>query len=64
MNPIIVVSVAIFVIAVVMAMTGRGGGNFYVPVMIIAGLAMYEAATVAVDFILYGCCGFVGFSEK
>ncbi len=47
MNPIIVVSVAIFVIAVVMAMTGRGGGNFYVPVMIIAGLAMHEAATVA-----------------
>ncbi len=44
---IAVVSVVIFVIAVVMAMTGRGGGIFYVPVMIIAGLAMHEAATVA-----------------
>ena len=44
---VIVVSVVIFVIAIVMAMTGRGGGNFYVPVMIVAGLAMHEAATVA-----------------
>ena len=47
MIAIVVVSVVIFVIAIVMAMTGRGGGNFYVPVMIVAGLAMHEAATVA-----------------
>jgi len=52
MNPIIVVSVVIFVIAVVMAMTGRGGGNFYVPVLIVAGFAIHEAATVA-QFILF-----------
>ena len=52
MIPIIVVSFVIFVIAVVMAMTGRGGGNFYVPVMIAAGLAMHEAATVA-QFVLF-----------
>ena len=52
MTPIIVVSIVIFVIAVVMAMTGRGGGNFYVPVMIVAGLAIHEAATVA-QFILF-----------
>jgi len=44
---VVVVSAVIFVIAIVMAMTGRGGGNFYVPVMIAAGLVMHEAATVA-----------------
>jgi len=49
---VIVVSVVIFVIAIVMSMTGRGGGNFYVPVMIAAGLAMHEAATIA-QFILF-----------
>ncbi len=49
---IVAVSVVIFIIAIVMAMTGRGGGNFYVPVMIVAGLAMHEAATVA-QFILF-----------
>jgi len=32
-------------IAILMAMTGRGGGNFYVPVLIAAGATMYEAAT-------------------
>ena len=52
MNPIFVVSVVIFFIAIVMAMTGRGGGNFYVPVLVAAGLAMHEAATVA-QFILF-----------
>ena len=52
MISIIIVSVVIFVMAIVMAMTGRGGGNFYVPVMIAAGLAMHEAATVA-QFILF-----------
>ncbi|RKY40230.1 MAG: sulfite exporter TauE/SafE family protein [Candidatus Makaraimicrobium thalassicum] len=52
MIPIVVIWVVIFVIAVVMAMTGRGGGNFYVPVLIAVGLAMHEAATVA-QFILF-----------
>jgi len=52
MTAIVFVLIVIFVIAVVMAMTGRGGGNFYVPVVIAAGLAMHEAATVA-QFILF-----------
>jgi len=47
MISIVVVSVVIFVIAIVMAMTGRGGGNFYVPTLIIAGLAIHQAATIA-----------------
>jgi len=52
MTSIIIVSIVIFAIAVVMSMTGRGGGNFYVPVMVAAGLAMHEAAAVA-QFILF-----------
>jgi len=52
MLTIVIVSIVIFAIAIVMSMTGRGGGNFYVPVMIAAGLAMHEAATVA-QFILF-----------
>jgi len=38
---------AIFVLAVIMSMVGRGGGNFYVPVIIAAGAGMHEAATTA-----------------
>jgi len=38
-------SCAVLVIAVIMAMTGRGGGNFYVPVLVAAGQPMHEAAT-------------------
>jgi len=52
MLKVIIVSVFIFFIAIIMAMTGRGGGNFYVPVLIVTGLAMHEAATVA-QFILF-----------
>ncbi len=36
---------AIFCIAVVMTMTGRGGGNFYVPTLVAAGEPIHEAAT-------------------
>ena len=35
----------VFMIAVLMAMTGRGGGNFYVPVLVAAGSPMLQAAT-------------------
>jgi uncharacterized membrane protein YfcA len=38
---------AIMSIAVLMAMTGRGGGNFYVPVLVAWGLTMHQAATTA-----------------
>jgi len=52
MISLIVASVVIFIMAIVMAMTGRGGGNFYVPIMVALGLAMHQAATVA-QFILF-----------
>jgi len=35
----------VFAVAVVMAMTGRGGGNFYVPILVGAGVPMHQAAT-------------------
>lgn len=35
----------IFLIALLMTMTGRGGGNFYVLALVLSGLGMHEAAT-------------------
>jgi len=48
--------IAVFGIAVLMAMTGRGGGNFYVPVMVAAGSPMHQAATTA-QLILFCTAG-------
>jgi uncharacterized membrane protein YfcA len=39
--------IAILIIAILMAMVGRGGGNFYVPVLIATGATMHQAATTA-----------------
>lgn len=41
---ILLTSIAVLVIASVMAMTGRGGGNFYVPMLVAAGLPIHQAA--------------------
>jgi uncharacterized membrane protein YfcA len=41
----------IFVIAVVMTMSGRGGGNFYVLTLVLSGIGMHEAATTG-QFVL------------
>jgi uncharacterized membrane protein YfcA len=48
---LVVVGIIILSIAVIMTMTGRGGGNFYVLVLVVAGQAMHQAATSA-QFIL------------
>lgn len=48
---IALISLVVLCIAIVMAMTGRGGGNFYVPVLVAAGSTMHEAATTG-QFIL------------
>lgn len=42
---------AVCFIAMLMTMTGRGGGNFYALVLVMAGQAMHQAATIA-QFIL------------
>jgi len=38
---------AVFGISIVMAMVGRGGGNFYVPVLVASGIQVHQAATTA-----------------
>ena len=48
--------ITVFGIAVLMSMTGRGGGNFYVPVMIAGGAPMHQAATAA-QLILFCTAG-------
>ena len=48
---IAITAMVILCIAILMAMTGRGGGNFYVPVLVAAGFTMHEAATTG-QFIL------------
>lgn len=48
---IIVLTGIIFLIAAVMTMTGRGGGNFYVLAIALSGYGMHEAATTG-QFIL------------
>jgi len=52
MLEIAIVSLVIFALAVVMTMTGRGGGNFYVLTLVLAGLPMHEAATTG-QFVLF-----------
>ncbi len=51
MSNIIIISLAVFVIGLIMTMSGRGGGNFYVPLLVIAGLGMHQAAAMG-QFIL------------
>jgi len=43
----ITVLVAIFTVAVLMSMVGRGGGNFYVPILVGSKVDMHEAATTS-----------------
>jgi len=47
-----IVALIILVLAVVMTMTGRGGGNFYVLTFVLAGVPMHEAATTG-QFVLF-----------
>lgn len=47
-----VVTLVVLVLAVVMTMTGRGGGNFYVLTFVLAGAPMHEAATTG-QFVLF-----------
>lgn len=51
MIKIIIVSLFILIIGIIMTMSGRGGGNFYVPILVIAGLKMHNAAAMG-QFIL------------
>ncbi len=52
MTDLIIVSFLIFIVAVAMTMVGKGGGNFYVVILAVAGVPMHEAATTG-QFILF-----------
>ena len=52
MSNFVVISLAIFLVAVTMTMVGKGGGNFYVLILALAGIPMHQAATTG-QFILF-----------
>jgi len=47
MSSVLLMSTIILIIAISMSMVGKGGGNFYVLVMVLAGVSMYNAATTS-----------------
>lgn len=47
-----IVALVVLALAVVMTMTGRGGGNFYVLTFVLAGVPIHEAATTG-QFVLF-----------
>jgi len=53
MNTMFYVSGIILLIAITMSMVGKGGGNFYVLAMVLAGISIHEAASTA-QFIMMG----------
>jgi uncharacterized membrane protein YfcA len=47
LNIIIILALVILAIAISMSMVGKGGGNFYVIAMVLAGISMHDAATTS-----------------
>lgn len=54
----ILIILLIFLVAVSMTIVGKGGGNFYVVILIFAGISIFEASTTG-QFILF-CASFTG----
>ncbi len=52
MSNLIIVGFFIFIVAVIMTMVGKGGGNFYVVILAMSNIPMHEAATTG-QFILF-----------
>ncbi len=52
MTTLFITAACILVVATLMTMVGKGGGNFYVVILTIAGVPMHEAATTG-QFILF-----------
>jgi uncharacterized membrane protein YfcA len=52
MRDLVIVGFLILIVAIVMTMVGKGGGNFYVVILAIANIPMHEAATSG-QFILF-----------
>ena len=54
----LLVIVLVFIVALSMTLVGKGGGNFYVVILLFAAIPMHEASTTA-QFILF-CASFAG----
>jgi uncharacterized protein len=52
MTSLMIVGLLILIVAIAMTMVGKGGGNFYVVILAMANIPMYEAATTG-QFILF-----------
>lgn len=52
MEKLFIIYLIVLGLAVVMTMAGRGGGNFYVLVLVLSGMPMHQAATTG-QFILF-----------
>lgn len=52
MAKIVALSLIILLVAIAMTMVGRGGGNFYVLILVLSGIPMHQAATTG-QFILF-----------
>jgi uncharacterized membrane protein YfcA len=52
MTSLLAVGVSVFVVAAVMTMVGKGGGNFYVVILALASVPIHEAAAAG-QFILF-----------
>ncbi|RLC67899.1 MAG: sulfite exporter TauE/SafE family protein [Chloroflexi bacterium] len=60
----VIVLILVFSIAVLMTLTGRGGGNFYVVALIISGQTIHQAATMGqFILILAACAGMLVFHK-
>lgn len=57
---LLILALIIFGISFAMTMTGRGGGNFYVLTLVLAGFSMYESASTG-QFILFVSAVFATF---
>ena len=56
MTNLIVVGILTLMVAIVMSMVGKGGGNFYVVILAMANVPMHQAATTG-QFILFAASG-------
>lgn len=56
MTNLIIVGFFILLVAIVMSMVGKGGGNFYVVILAMANVPMHQAATTG-QFILFAASG-------
>src|SRR6056297_205384 len=52
MTSLLIVGIPILLVAILMTMVGKGGGNFYVLILALADIPMHQAATTG-QFILF-----------